>query len=255
MVLAEPGGELDASLDPTAVPVPRRARRGLRQRPKGSPQAISDGGLMIFFEAIDGEGAWARLPAAPKQQLRDNAHTLIGQVGEKSSALCQARSGSDQDTDAADRRRRHKGRPARGIARAGSAYIPGVKTAMIPNTRHWMFEQAPQRFCEIVLEFLAGSFLYRCCCRLPRVVPAKAGSHHHHGERNRRAGSGLGRRAHRQVRPQDVRCLNSVVTASSPKTRSPASGMRPGPTPNSPRNSCVSASTMSSGSTPPRVRT
>ena len=41
-----------------------------------------DGGLMIFFDRIEGEGAWARLPAAPKQQLRDNAFTLIGQVGE-----------------------------------------------------------------------------------------------------------------------------------------------------------------------------
>jgi len=27
---------------------------------------------------------------------------------------------------------------------------------MIPGTTHPMFEQAPQRYCEIVLEFLAG---------------------------------------------------------------------------------------------------
>ena len=39
-----------------------------------------DGGLKFFFEAIEGPGAWARLPAMPKQQLRDNAYTLIGQV-------------------------------------------------------------------------------------------------------------------------------------------------------------------------------
>ena len=32
-----------------------------------------DGGLKIFFDGIEGDGAWARLPAAPKQQLRDNA--------------------------------------------------------------------------------------------------------------------------------------------------------------------------------------
>ena len=36
----------------------------------------------MFFDGIEGEGAWARLPAAPKQQLRDNVFTLIGQVGE-----------------------------------------------------------------------------------------------------------------------------------------------------------------------------
>jgi len=27
---------------------------------------------------------------------------------------------------------------------------------MIPGTTHPMFDQAPQKFCEIVLEFLAG---------------------------------------------------------------------------------------------------
>ena len=41
-----------------------------------------DGALALFVERIDGDGAWARLPAAPKQQLRDNIYTLIGQVGE-----------------------------------------------------------------------------------------------------------------------------------------------------------------------------
>ena len=41
------------------------------------------------------------------------------------------------------------------VLRALAAHIPGSRTAMIPGTSHWMFEQAPQRFCEIVLEFLA----------------------------------------------------------------------------------------------------
>jgi len=27
---------------------------------------------------------------------------------------------------------------------------------MIPNTTHPMFEQAPQKYCEVVLEFLAA---------------------------------------------------------------------------------------------------
>ena len=41
-----------------------------------------DGALALFVDGIDGEGAWARWPAAPRQQLRDNIHTLLGQVGE-----------------------------------------------------------------------------------------------------------------------------------------------------------------------------
>ena len=41
-----------------------------------------EGALQNFFDGIDGDGAWRRLPAAAKQQLRDNAFTLIGQLHE-----------------------------------------------------------------------------------------------------------------------------------------------------------------------------
>ena len=37
-----------------------------------------------------------------------------------------------------------------------AAHVRGSKTAMIPGATHPMFEQAPQKYCEIVLEFLAG---------------------------------------------------------------------------------------------------
>jgi pimeloyl-ACP methyl ester carboxylesterase len=37
-----------------------------------------------------------------------------------------------------------------------AAHVWGSKTVMIPGTTHPMFEQAPQKFCEIVLEFLAA---------------------------------------------------------------------------------------------------
>jgi pimeloyl-ACP methyl ester carboxylesterase len=36
-----------------------------------------------------------------------------------------------------------------------AAHVPNSKTVLIPGTTHPMFEQAPQKFCEIVLEFLA----------------------------------------------------------------------------------------------------
>jgi pimeloyl-ACP methyl ester carboxylesterase len=42
------------------------------------------------------------------------------------------------------------------ITRALAPHLPGARTAMVPSARHWMFEQAPQEFSEIVLEFLAG---------------------------------------------------------------------------------------------------
>jgi esterase len=155
LILAEPGGEMDRSLDPTADPGPS---------PRASRIAVSagkirdgdiDGALMLFVDAIDGEGAWARLPAAPRQQLRDNAYTLIGQIGENRQPYTRAQAESIRtptlfiggaDTQGA--------LPA--VLRALSAHVPGARTAMIAGARHWMFEQAPQEFCAIVLEFLAA---------------------------------------------------------------------------------------------------
>ena len=82
-MLAEPGGELDATLDPAAA-TPGPSQRSARFAAAADLVAKGDidGALQLFFDTIDGEGAWARLPAAPRQQLRDNAATLIGQVGE-----------------------------------------------------------------------------------------------------------------------------------------------------------------------------
>jgi hypothetical protein len=34
--------------------------------------------------------------------------------------------------------------------------VPYAKTAVIPNATHPMFEQAPQKYSEVVLDFLAG---------------------------------------------------------------------------------------------------
>jgi esterase len=154
LVLAEPGGELDVSLDPAATPGPSpRASRIAVSAEKINGGDI-DGALMIFVDMIDGQGAWARLPQAPKQQLRDNAYTLIGQVGENRAPFTRAEAESIRtptlfiggaDTTGA----------LPGVLRALAAHVPNSRTAMIAGARHWMFEQAPQKFCEIVLAFLA----------------------------------------------------------------------------------------------------
>ena len=65
LILAEPGGDLDRSLEPDAneAAPPRAMRLGV------SADKIRhgdiEGGVAAFFEMIEGEGAWARLPAAP----------------------------------------------------------------------------------------------------------------------------------------------------------------------------------------------
>ena len=42
------------------------------------------------------------------------------------------------------------------VLHALAAHVPNSKTVMIPNATHPMFEQAPQKFSEIVLDFLAS---------------------------------------------------------------------------------------------------
>jgi esterase len=153
VVLAEPGGELDTSLAPAAAPGPSQRARITAAAEKIAAGDI-DGGLMSFFDGIEGDGAWARLPAAPRQQLRDNARTLIGQVGENRQPYARREAESISTptlfVGGADTR---GGLAA--VLQTLAPHVPGAKIAMIPGAGHWMFEQAPQQFCEIVLAFLA----------------------------------------------------------------------------------------------------
>ena len=41
------------------------------------------------------------------------------------------------------------------IHRALAPHVAGSATAMIAGARHWMFEQAPQDYCRVVMDFLA----------------------------------------------------------------------------------------------------
>jgi pimeloyl-ACP methyl ester carboxylesterase len=155
LVLAEPGGELDATLDPTAKPGPSPLAARIAAAAEKIASGDIEGGLTFFFDAIEGPGAWARLPAAPKQQLRDNAFTLIGQARDKRPPFSKADAESIKNPTLLIGGANSKGTLPQ-VLRALAAHVPNSKTVMIPNTTHPMFEQAPQKFCEVVLEFLAG---------------------------------------------------------------------------------------------------
>jgi pimeloyl-ACP methyl ester carboxylesterase len=156
LILAEPGGELDATLDPELKP---GAPSPLAARFKVSADMIAagdiDGGLTFFMEAIEGPGAWARLPATPKQLLRDNAMTLIGQVRDNRPPFSRADAEAITTPTLFIGGARTKGLLPK-VLHTLAAHVKGSKTAMIPGATHPMFEQAPQKYCEIVLEFLAG---------------------------------------------------------------------------------------------------
>jgi esterase len=157
LVLAEPGGDLDASLIPPGAPPPppmplSLAMPAVLQSIRGGD---IDGALKVFVDAIDGDGAWARVPAAARQQLRDNIFTLLGQAGEgrKPFTLAQAQSIRTPTLFIGG------GNTAGNLAtvhRVLAQHFASSQTGMIDGAKHWMFDDAPQKYCEAVLAFLAG---------------------------------------------------------------------------------------------------
>ena len=159
LVLAEPGGHLDASLSPedtrsdpasfgttpqTFIPIAERVFVG-----------DIEGALMIFSEIAGGPGAWPKLPATVRQTWRDNAYTLLGQLNEQRSPFTR------QDAELI-------WVPTLFVGGANSpgnfstvlcalaAHVSGACVEMIPGAGHFMFEDDPVRFCAAVMELLQG---------------------------------------------------------------------------------------------------
>jgi pimeloyl-ACP methyl ester carboxylesterase len=155
LILAEPGGELDATLDPAEQPGPSPLAARIAAAAEKIAAGDVEGGLALFFDAIEGGGAWTRLPATPKQQLRDNAFTLLGQVRDKRPPFSKADAQAIKTSTLFVGGANTKGSLPH-VLHTLAAHVPNSRTAMISGATHPMFEQAPQKFCEIVLEFLAG---------------------------------------------------------------------------------------------------
>ena len=155
LILAEPGGELDATLDPDFVPGPSPLAARIATAAGKIASGDIEGGLAFFIDAIEGSGAWARLPAAPAQLLRDNVFTLIGQARDNRPPFSKADAEAIAMPTLFIGGARTKGSLPL-VLRTLAAHVPDSTTVMIPNTTHPMFEQAPQKFCEIVLEFLGA---------------------------------------------------------------------------------------------------
>ncbi|MCA6124807.1 alpha/beta hydrolase [Bradyrhizobium sp. WSM 1704] len=155
LILAEPGGELDATLDPDYQPGPSPLAARIAASAEVIARGDIDGGLQIFIDALEGPGAWKRLPATAKQPLRDNATTLIGQTRDQRPPFSKADAEAIRTPTLFIGGANTKGVLPK-VLHALAANVAGARTELIPGTTHPMFEQAPQRYCEIVLEFLAG---------------------------------------------------------------------------------------------------
>ncbi len=158
LILAEPGGDLDASLAVTDTPV--ASRPPLRAHVTVATEKIAsgdiDGGLAYFWDAIEGQGAWLRLTAAAKQCLRDNALTFLGQLNEARPPYSRADAESIRVPTLFIGGEDTLGSLAINL-RALAAHVQGARVAMIPHATHMMFEDDPVRFSGAVLDFLDAS--------------------------------------------------------------------------------------------------
>jgi pimeloyl-ACP methyl ester carboxylesterase len=155
LILAEPGGEVDASLDPGYQPAPSPFLARFTIAAEKIAAGDIDGGLAVFVDTLMGQGRWPRLPELMKQPLRDNATTLIGQVRDERPPFSKADAEAIRLPTLLIGGAGTKGLLSK-VLHALAASIPNAKLEMIPGATHPMFEQAPQRYSEIVLNFLAS---------------------------------------------------------------------------------------------------
>jgi esterase len=147
LVLAEPGGTMDA----TAEPVATRPHVALASEKIANGDI--EGGLQVFKDAIDGKGSWQGLAEADRQYRRDNAMTLLAQVNEGRQPYSKADAESISTPTLFVGGTDTPGLLPKILA-ALSANVEGAEVLRIPNASHSMFVQQPKAFCEGVLEFL-----------------------------------------------------------------------------------------------------
>jgi pimeloyl-ACP methyl ester carboxylesterase len=153
LVLADPGGHLDASLLPDGSPS-RTTRETYIPIAERVSAGDIDGALMLFSElGPRGPGSWPLVPATVRQTWRDNAHTLLGQVAEQRQPFTRLDAASVRvptlfisGTETPDILSK--------VLQALAAHVPGASVEMISGAGHFMFEDDPLHFCAAVMRFL-----------------------------------------------------------------------------------------------------
>ena len=156
LILAEPGGETRRharSRDKAGGPSPLRgALRSRGRKDRGRRHRWRASRFSWTRSKARAAGSGCRQLA--KQLLRDNAMTLIGQVRDNRPPFSKDRCRGDPDPTLFIGGADTKGMLPK-VLHTLAAHVTGSQIAMIPGTTHPMFEQAPQKYCEIVLGFLA----------------------------------------------------------------------------------------------------
>jgi pimeloyl-ACP methyl ester carboxylesterase len=159
LILAEPGGILDPTLQSTqALEAPVQQGMSIGEATAKGAEVIGagdvEGGLSLFVDAVNGPGAWEGMADHLKQMHRDNAYTLIGQLNERRPPFTRADMEGIQAATLLIGGEK-SGRPFPQILDAMERLIAGSQRVTVPDTTHLMSEQNPAVFNSAVLDFLA----------------------------------------------------------------------------------------------------
>lgn len=152
LVLAEPSGVLDETLQPGGT-APASYTGFIADAVEHVRRGEIEEGLRSFFEYAVGSGSWDGLPEERRQINRDNALTLLGQINEGRIPYSRTSAGAIRAPTLLVGGART--RPAfttvlDGLERA----IPGARRITIPDAGHPMSRENPAAFNAAVLAFL-----------------------------------------------------------------------------------------------------
>jgi pimeloyl-ACP methyl ester carboxylesterase len=155
LVLVEPGGVLDPSLEPAEPPASPLIALGplFAEAAAHIRQGEIDEGLAPAFDVIVGPGSWAHAPEQIKQIMRDNAHTLLGQTKEQRAPFSRADAqaiGAPTLLMVGERSPATYHRILDGLQSA----LKEVRRVVIPAASHMSNFDNPQIFVREVLGFL-----------------------------------------------------------------------------------------------------
>ncbi|HEY4251492.1 MAG TPA: alpha/beta hydrolase [Roseomonas sp.] len=154
LVLVEPGGELDASFGGE----PRQGEQ-LAAFTAAAEQIRAgriEDGLAVFAAHTGGPGAWERRPEPRRQVARDNAFTLLGQIGEQRAPYSRAAAAAIRTPTLLVGGAESQPRFGE-IIDALLPVIADAERATIPNGTHAMSMENPAAFNAAVLQFLTAN--------------------------------------------------------------------------------------------------
>ena len=153
LILAEPGGELDASLG--GKPGAAAQASAFAKAAELVAAGDEEGGLEVVAEHTGGPGAWERRPEERKAVSRANARTLLGQRHEERRPYARASAASIRTPTLFLYGAKTRPNFVANVEALSSA-IAGSRVTIIPNATHGLPYENPKDFNAAVVGFLGS---------------------------------------------------------------------------------------------------